>query len=95
MPADTLQHAPRFPSVGNGGTMPAQPIEVRTRFDGHWTAGFELVGTDLDRTERPYVIRRCSDHTVLPVTFSEDEIRLVAGIGPISAPQRSAVDVGG
>jgi hypothetical protein len=46
-------------------------VEVRQRFDGRFTKGFEVSGRDGDG----YLIRRLSDGAVLPVTFSRAEIR--------------------
>ncbi len=61
-------------------TSNAEPrrVEVRTRFDGRWVAGFELVGTNPDGNDRRFVIRRCSDRSILPAAFSADEIRPAA-----------------
>jgi hypothetical protein len=47
-------------------------VEVRSRFDGSWCRGFEIVGV-LDGGES-YRIRRVSDGVVLPVTISADDI---------------------
>jgi hypothetical protein len=65
--------------AGDTDLVTPQPVEVRIRFDGHWAGGFELVGTRPDQADRPYVIRRNSDHTILPATFAEDEIRPTGG----------------
>lgn len=46
-------------------------VEVRNRFDGSWSRGFEVAGHDGDG----YRVRRCSDSSVLPGTFSADEVR--------------------
>jgi len=46
-------------------------VEVRSRYDGQWTAGFQVA----ERTEQGYRLRRLSDDTVLPVEFSPDEVR--------------------
>ena len=46
-------------------------VEVRRRFDGSWTRGFEIAGT----TEDGYLLRRLSDGSVLPVAFSAEELR--------------------
>jgi hypothetical protein len=50
-------------------------VEVRTRFESNWTRGFEIA--DRDDTQQPavYKVRRRSDGTVLPVMFSEDDLR--------------------
>ena len=47
-------------------------VEVRSRFDGSWCRGFEIVVV-LDGGES-YRIRRVSDGVVLPVSISADDI---------------------
>ena len=48
------------------------PVEVRNRFNGSWTSGFEVAGaTDPDH----YELRRRSDHAVLPAQFTTRELR--------------------
>lgn len=54
-------------------------VEVRTRFDGRWAAGFRVAAADGEG----YLIARRSDGQVLPVLFGHDEIRLGA---PASGP---------
>ena len=46
-------------------------VEVRRRFDGSWTRGFEIAGTSGDG----YLLRRLSDGSVLPVPFGAEELR--------------------
>ena len=46
-------------------------VEVLTRYEHHWTTGFEIAGVDDDR----FRLRRHSDGTVLPASFSASEIR--------------------
>jgi len=46
-------------------------VEVRERFCGRWSRGFEVSSTTLDA----YSVRRMSDHSVLPVLFTAEEIR--------------------
>ena len=60
-------------------------VEVRARFDGRWCAGFEVA----DRIEPgnapvTYRLRRTSDGSVLPVSFTDDDIIVAArpAIGP-------------
>ena len=49
---------------------PGTRVDVRVRFDGSWSRGFEV-----DSVENGcYVIRRISDGSVLPVLFPADEI---------------------
>lgn len=47
-------------------------VEVRRRFDAQWARGFEIV----EQTANGYRVRRESDGEVLPVEFTEDEVRL-------------------
>ena len=50
-------------------------VEVRTRFESSWTRGFEIA----DRAEHDgrahYKVRRRSDGSILPVTFTDDDVR--------------------
>jgi hypothetical protein len=46
-------------------------VQVRNRFNQHWTSGFEVADVDHDA----YRLRRLSDNHVLPVAFDEDEVR--------------------
>jgi hypothetical protein len=46
-------------------------VEVRNRFDGAWTRGFEVV----EAVREGYRLARLSDGSVLPVTFAADEVR--------------------
>jgi hypothetical protein len=46
-------------------------VEVRSRFDGHWARGFEIVSGDAEG----YRVRRLSDGSELPVVFTVDEVR--------------------
>jgi hypothetical protein len=50
---------------------PGDKVEVRSRFNAQWSRGFEVV----EATEDGYRIRRASDGEVLPVEFSEDDVR--------------------
>jgi hypothetical protein len=50
---------------------PGDKVEVRSRFNAQWSRGFELVET----TDKGYRVRRVSDGEVLPVEFSEEDIR--------------------
>ena len=53
-------------------TFPAgTPVDVRSRFVGEWSRGFEVV----DRLETGYLLRRASDHTILPSTFAAEDVR--------------------
>ena len=46
-------------------------VEVRRRFDAQWARGFEVV----ELTDSGYRVRRESDGAVLPVEFSEQDVR--------------------
>jgi hypothetical protein len=54
-------------------------VEVRTRFDGGWVGGFEIVERHRPRGDgdvAPRVtVRRRSDGRVLPERFASDEVR--------------------
>lgn len=50
-------------------------IEVRNRFDGSWSHGFEILEISaINATTRHYRLRRLSDGYVLPPVFSADDI---------------------
>jgi hypothetical protein len=51
-----------------------QPVEVRTRFDGRWVAGY--IVNALDRYG--YWLERLADGSVLPVPFAPVELRPAA-----------------
>jgi hypothetical protein len=50
---------------------PGTKVEVRRRFDQHWSRGFEVAAV----VDDGYTLRRVSDKSILPVTFSLDEVR--------------------
>ena len=50
---------------------PGVHIEVRNRFTGAWSRGFEL----LEIVDSGYKIRRLSDGSVLPTVFERDDVR--------------------
>lgn len=54
-------------------------VEVRSRFESHWARGFEIaerVDGDGNRNGSVrYKVRRRSDGSILPATFSEDDLR--------------------
>jgi hypothetical protein len=54
-------------------------VEVRTRFESSWTRGFEIVDRVGDHGtgdgEPMYKVRRRSDGSILPVAFSETDLR--------------------
>ncbi len=51
--------------------VPSGEIEVRKRFDGGWTSGFEVAAVDHDSC----LVRRRSDGVVLPVPFNVADVR--------------------
>jgi hypothetical protein len=53
-------------SIPNG-----TPVEVRNRFVGSWSHGFEIAG----QSERGYRIKRLSDGSILPDEFEPTEVR--------------------
>jgi hypothetical protein len=68
MPERTFVTAGRLDGVLRAGT----PVDVRSRFVGSWSRGFEVAE---QVAERGYRLRRLSDGTVLPDVFSDDEVR--------------------
>ena len=50
---------------------PGVRVEVRRRFDQHWTRGFEIA----EAVEGGFRLRRLSDKAVLPTTFGVEELR--------------------
>jgi hypothetical protein len=62
---------------------PGARVEVRNRFDGSWSTGFEVAeavgasgeGPDAGRGPRAYRVRRLADAAVLNGTFRPDDVR--------------------
>ncbi len=50
---------------------PGMRVEVRSRFDQSWARGFEIA----EVVEGGYLVRRLSDGKVLPIAFSDDDLR--------------------
>jgi hypothetical protein len=50
-------------------------VEVRSRFESSWTRGFEIADCGDDQGRPVYKVRRRSDGSILPVAFSEDDLR--------------------
>jgi hypothetical protein len=48
-----------------------EPVEVRTSFEGVWTAGFDVV----QELPAGYRLRRVSDDSVLPGAFATKDVR--------------------
>ncbi len=59
------------PTTEPGPLRAGTRVEVRSRFDGHWVRGFELV----DAGAEGFSVRRMSDGATLPVRFAEEELR--------------------
>ena len=60
-------------STGQVGPLePGAAVEVRTRFDGHWARGFEVVTVTGDG----YRVRRLSDGIELPTPIAHQDVRL-------------------
>jgi len=66
-----------FGHDSTGHLSPGTEVEVRTRYQGGWAPGFEVDAVHSDPSDRNdrYVLRRRSDGTVLPVAFTQTEIR--------------------
>ena len=54
-----------------GDLRPGRSVEVRNRFDGSWSGGFEIV----EWVDGGCRVRRRSDGAVLPGVFRGDEVR--------------------
>lgn len=50
---------------------PGTRVEVRSRFDAAWASGFEVA----THAAEGYRLRRVSDGALLPVAFSDDDVR--------------------
>jgi hypothetical protein len=70
----TAGHAPYDEAV-----RPGTRVEVRSKFESRWTRGFEVadrVDSESDANGKPvYKVRRRSDGSILPVAFSEADLR--------------------
>ena len=67
--------------MANTGSMPTArhnllssgtPVDVRSRFVGDWSRGFEVAERVADQG---YRVRRLSDGTILPDVFDEQDVR--------------------
>lgn len=54
-----------------GHVAPGTRVEVRSRFDDQWSAGFEVI----DTTDQGVRLRRLSDGAELPILFDVDDVR--------------------
>jgi hypothetical protein len=48
---------------------------VRSRFESRWSRGFEIAEREEADNVALYKVRRRSDGSILPVAFSEDDVR--------------------
>ena len=48
-------------------------VQVRDRFDGAWAPGFEIFAA---QPGGGYLVRRTSDRSIVPIAFSEAQVRL-------------------
>jgi hypothetical protein len=69
---------------------PGSVVEVRSRFDGGWVSGFQVVAVEHTAEGETCRVRRTSDGAVLPVPFSAAELRELShrGLFPRSASPR-------
>jgi hypothetical protein len=58
-------------ATANDDLRPGRKVEVRNRFDGSWSGGFEVV----EEVDGGYRVGRRSDGAVLPGVFGGDELR--------------------
>jgi len=54
---------------------PGTHVEVRARFESRWSRGFEVADCQDAEGKRVYKVRRRSDGSILPVMFSDDDVR--------------------
>jgi hypothetical protein len=57
------------------GVKPGTRVEVRSRFESRWSRGFEIAEREMADNVAVYKVRRRSDNSILPVVFSEDDVR--------------------
>ena len=50
-------------------------VEVRSRFESQWARGFEVAEVVEHGGDTRYRVRRRSDSSVLPVLFTDDDVR--------------------
>jgi hypothetical protein len=58
-------------TLGRTYLAPGSTVEVRNRFDGRWSPGFEV----LEHLAGGYRVRRLSDGRDLPTVFSAEDVR--------------------
>jgi len=54
---------------------PGTRVEVRSRFESKWSRGFEIADCEQNGDQARYKVRRRSDGSILPVSFTEDDLR--------------------
>lgn len=69
--------------------VPGNPVEVRNRFDGSWSDGFEIAEVLGSPRQSSYRIRRLSDGDVLPLLFDEEAVAEVRPSWSDRRPVRS------
>jgi hypothetical protein len=57
--------------LGVVALQPGTRVDVRNRFQGNWSRGFEVAGFDPEG----YRLLRLSDRSILPDHFSPDDVR--------------------
>ncbi|MBM3675357.1 MAG: hypothetical protein FJW88_10500 [Actinobacteria bacterium] len=55
--------------------MPGTRVEVRSRFEGSWARGFEIVEVMEQNGGAAFRVRRRSDGSVLPALFADGDVR--------------------
>ncbi|HET6953857.1 MAG TPA: hypothetical protein VFI47_26065 [Acidimicrobiales bacterium] len=81
-PQDPQRPAVPEPGIASG-LDPGARVEVRNRFDGSWSQGFEVAealpprrsGQPDERAGVAYRVRRLGDDAVLNATFRPEEVR--------------------
>jgi hypothetical protein len=57
--------------VADNDVMTGTQVEVKARFDGTWSKGFQIAEIE----DEGYRIRRMTDGSVLPTVFNRNEVR--------------------
>jgi hypothetical protein len=68
---------------------PGSIVEVRSRFDGGWTRGFQVVTVEETTDGEACLVKRTSDGTVLPVSFPSGDLRELPTTGQLPPPAKS------
>ncbi|HZU74851.1 MAG TPA: hypothetical protein VE990_18985 [Acidimicrobiales bacterium] len=61
-------------------------VEVRNRFEGNWTSGYQVEEVVPQGGGEWFRLRRRSDGRVLPVLFPADQVRAAGTIGARLGP---------